>query len=371
MTVKTKLTDYEVVALDARFNLTDGHAYYNFAPYDDAALDAFSNFFPANFSQFDCEKEFFELFCSLAEQTPNHSHTLFNFSASISIEIIANYLRLHKMSVALIEPIFDGLADIVNRHKIPRVPLKEKEIQTIGLLNTLKKIQADALFLVIPNNPTGFVFSENEFATIVEFCKNNDKLLILDFSFRFFCSDLLQWNQYDLLDNANIQYIAFEDTGKTWPTFELKVSPMIADNKTFPEIKSIYRDIFLCHSPVILSLLTRYLKVSHDLGISRTITKISDGNRKLLRQVLDGLPLRPLGLPYSNVEWLNIDTPMTDVELENELRQRGVFIVPGRHFFWSDPNQGKKFVRVALMRDTEMFSSAMSHLAKILPPILK
>ncbi len=209
------LTDYEISALPAEFNFTDGHARYRFIQSD--IFEKLPDLLKGRLDQRQVEHEFATAYFGLGNQGQvNLERTLYCTSASISIEVIANYLRLHKMSVSLIEPAFDNLADILMRHKIHLEALAEEILPELGLAKWLETITTDALFLVIPNNPTGHTFVEAEFQSIIDFCLRKRKLLILDFSFRFFTQILSTWSQYELLERSGVDYIAFGDTGKTW-----------------------------------------------------------------------------------------------------------------------------------------------------------
>lgn len=368
-----KLTDYEVDALPSIFNFADGHARYTL-PYD-------PNFFwkqiPALFSrslqQYDIEAEFSQTFFDFAQQrrTVCAPHALYCPSASVCIEIIANFLRNHDIATALIEPTFDNLADILKRHRIAMTALREDHLRAVGIQEWLKDVDASAIFIVFPNNPTGYTFSETDFHYLVNFCAKNQKLLILDFSFRFFAPELLKWDQYEVLEAAGVRYIAIEDTGKTWPTAELKVGLLLADKHTSIELLSIYRDIFLCLSPVILWLMNEHIKMCKQLGREHTILHIPHTNRALLRKTLAQTALHPLYNSSLSVEWLRIDADLIDdLKITRELKMHGIYVLPGRNFFWNNQKSATQFIRFSLMRDIDMFDMGMQRLASLLPSIL-
>jgi aspartate/methionine/tyrosine aminotransferase len=361
----SKLTDYELDALAKPYNLADGHARYTFGSLNETQ-DRLSHLLSQGQEQELAEAQFFKSFFALSRQhsVQASQRVLYNPSASISIEIVANYLRLHSLSVALIEPVFDNLADIIKRHHIRLEPLHEELLSKYGLEEWLKTIDTDAIFLVIPNNPTGHVFSETDFSTIVDFCVHANKLLILDFSFRFFAPDLLTWDQYALLEQSNVRYIAIEDTGKTWPTFELKVSPLLTDSHTYRSICSIYRDIFICHSPLALAFVESYVQDSYQRGLSETIWSISEGNRTVLRKALTNTVFKVAGQTNTSVEWLSIEHAMSDIELVNRLQTYGLYVLPGRNFFWTHSQENSRFIRIALMRDPQHFARGIERLER-------
>jgi len=368
-TAEAKLTDYEIDALSRSFNFADGHARYSVAQNYAPLLESLPHLLTRRFDQDEVEYDFGKTFFGLGRQTlPDHQRMLYCPSASISIEIVANYLRMKNLSVSLIEPIFDNLADTIKRHNVVLKPLKEDYLHE-GDTSKLKDIDTDAIFLVIPNNPTGYLLSRSFFSEIVDFCKKADKLLILDFSFRFFIPDALIYDHYAVLEQSGVRYIALEDTGKTWPTSEIKVSPFVADTQTYPFIQSIYRDIFICHSPLALALVGEFIKVSQGEGAEKRFQAIIKANRNLLRETISDTPLKPVSNPLASVEWIHIDDEMNDLEIVKRLQTHGIHVLPGRQFFWSHGNASCQFVRVALMRDTDLFARGMSVLQKAIPAL--
>lgn len=366
------LTDHERDALSRSFNLADGHARYSIAQNYSALLEKFPLLLTRKYEQDETEYDFGKAFSALGGQTlPEMERVLYCPSASISIELAANYLRMNKLSVSLIEPIFDNLADCIRRHNVELKPLREDYLYDGDISSWYKDVDTDAIFLVVPNNPTGYLLSPSFFSQIVDFCVKKQKLLILDFSFRFFIPELQVWDQYETLEQSGVRYIAIEDTGKTWPTFEIKVSPLVSDKQTFAILNRIYRDIFICHSPFALAFVGEFVKASQREGALKCFQNIIAENRALLRTAIANTPLEPLSNSIASVEWIYIDGNLDDVELVKKLQTYGIYILPGKQFFWSKEQSSSKFVRVALMRDTDLFARGMSVLQQSMPAIFK
>lgn len=368
----TTLTDYERNALSGHFNLADGHARYSISQHYAPILEKFPLLLTHRYDQDEAEYDFGKAFFGLGGQTqPEQARTLYCPSASISIELVANYLRMNRLSVSLIEPIFDNLADCIRRHDVALQPLKEERLYEHSTSSWQKDIDTDAIFLVMPNNPTGYLLAPTLFSQIVDFCVRENKLLILDFSFRFFIPELQVWDQYQTLEQSGVRYIAIEDTGKTWPTSEIKVSPLVADKETFLALQRIYLEIFICHSPLALSFVGEFVKASQNEGPVKCFQSIIAENRALLRTVLANTPLKPLSSAIASVEWIYIEDTMNDIELVKSLHAYGIHILTGKQFFWSKQHDSSKYVRVALMRDTDLFTKGMSALQNSIPAIFK
>lgn len=353
------LTDYELTALKGKFNLADGHARYDPDRYYNRVIEILSKSNAAR-TQKDGEVEFSNVFFKLAKQKISNwiDRTLFCPSASVSIELIANYLRLSRTTTSLIEPVFDNLADILKRHGVLTGALQENRLHEAGLLVCLDSLTTDGFFIVLPNNPTGYIINKETFIDLVNYCQKTNKLLILDFSFRFFCSDLLSWDQYDILENSGVRYIAIEDTGKTWSTFEIKASSITSDKTTFPILQKIYSDIFINLSPLILYVLSEFVRETDERGLNY-IWQIVDRNRALLRSIVHNSYLVPRNLPNGSVDWLEITKNVPDIDLVTHFSDAGLHLLPGRHFFWNQSTNHSNFIRLALMRDFDYFSEAM------------
>lgn len=358
-----KLTDYEVAALKGEFNLADGHARYRLRQSYSKIIDIMTQSNPMIIEQKNLEYEFSTELFQLANQGIISwiNRSLFCPSASISIEIVANYLRLQALSVSLIEPVFDNLADILKRHKILSAAIKEDKLTESEITKYLDNMNTDAYFFVLPNNPTGYIVNQSEFEKVVEHCKAQNKLLILDFSFRFFSREFNKWSQYSILEDSGVKFIAIEDTGKTWPTFELKASSIVADKVTFLNLQKIYRDFFINLSPIILHLLTQFIKETN-LNSLDNILSLIDNNRKNLHSLIQGSVLVPIGLPNGSVEWLKINEKYADIDIIDHSRAQGLHLLPGRHFFWEEKTINSNYMRIALMRDSDYFLGALERL---------
>lgn len=123
------LTGYEIETLPRAYNLTDGHAFRRWSPAEEAIIDRSTQLFKSSDRrmQVEIEQEYIRDFCRLGKQTlePEALGYLMCFTASMAFEIAANYLRLNHLSVSLIEPCFDNLADIFQRHQIPLRPFPD------------------------------------------------------------------------------------------------------------------------------------------------------------------------------------------------------------------------------------------------------
>jgi aspartate/methionine/tyrosine aminotransferase len=366
------LTGYEIDSLPQSFNLTDGHAFRRWFAAEEAIIDRSAELFKNNDRrrQVEIEREYVRDFSRLARQTCDEDALgyLVCFTASMAFEIVANYLRLHQLNLSLVEPCFDNLADIFRRHQIPMRPLPDAllEAPRDTFQRALGTVNSDAICLVTPNNPTGTALAEGNLRVLLEFCKERGKLLILDNCFRAYLPRHLVYDQYRLVLESGIDAVLIEDTGKTWPTSEIK-APFFAVSRArglFDRIYDIYTDFLLHVSPVGIKLMHEFIRLSQQDDMA-SIHEVVRVNRQALYDSLAGTFLTPCEHPFASVAWLRIDGPLNGLELKQILDKHGVFVLPGAQFFWHVRRQGERFIRVALSRDNDMFREAAALLGDV------
>jgi aspartate/methionine/tyrosine aminotransferase len=366
------LTGYEIDTLPKSYNLTDGHAFRRWFAGEEAVIDRAARLFKDHNRrrQVEIERDYVRDFSKLARQSWDEDAFgyLMCFTASMALEIVANYLRLNRLTLSLIEPCFDNLADMFHRHEISLRPVPDSLLEAPGdaFEHALSEIDSDAICLVTPNNPTGMTLAEGNLRRLLHFCKERGKLLILDNCFRAYLPRQLVCDQYRLVLEAGVDAVLVEDTGKTWPTSEIK-APFFAIARgrgLFDRIYHIYTDFLLHVSPVGIKLLHEFVRLSQQDDMA-SIHEVVRLNRKALYDNLEGTFLTPCEATFASVAWLRIDHALNGLELKQVLDEHGVFVLPGNHFFWHDRSQGEKFIRVALTRDSDMFREAAARLGEV------
>lgn len=364
------LTEKEIAALGEEFNLTDGHAYRPWSAAEAAIIDSASDLF-RNSDRRDrklVEDAYFAAFLAAAHQSylPDYFQHSLCFTASTALEVVANLLRLKDLSLALIEPCFDNLYDIVARHGV-RLSVFPEELMIGGaeeMEHHLLQAPCDAIMLVSPNNPTGISLSAGNLTWLANFCRREGKVLVIDATFRFYLPEKAVCDQYAILAASGCDCIVIEDTGKTWPTLEIKapffsVSPGLAT-----EVAHIYSDFLLHVSPFAVKLLTRFVQLPSELGIGH-LRRVIAQNRAVLLDRIKGTGMEAREAPFMSVSWLRLAQDQTAEELCRQLASNGVYALTGNQFFWSNPMAGDQYLRVALSRDTLMFERAATIIGQV------
>jgi aspartate/methionine/tyrosine aminotransferase len=359
--VQASLTRHEWSGLASRFNLADGHARQAQSPNEAAVVEDLTRIFKSAeaVDQRDVQHAFEEAFYVAAGQPSvlrRAQWPLHHYSSSLSTEVVANYLREEASRVALLHPTFDNIAAILRRHDVPLQPMTE---DIFDCPDDPRLYEGwDVLFLVVPNNPTGADPRPEVMRAIADNCEARGRTLVLDVSFRVFSRYLSTWDQYAYFESIGLNHIGIEDTGKTWPTLDLKLGSLIADADLHPPLLRITDDCLLNVSPFIFSLLRRYIEAE---GRPHCV-RVGNVNRSVLeRQLMDG-PAQVLETkaPMS-VAWLRLPASWRSSEVCPWLSGEGIGVLPGGPFFWANPDQGERYLRVALMRpETEFAEGAQA-----------
>lgn len=363
------LTQHEASALAFEYNLADAHTHQSQSITQKKIIERLSEIFyeAERTPQPALDLVTTKLFHDVAFQytASNTEDSLICYSSSLAMEIVANYLRRAQMTVALIEPTFDNIADILKRHKIQLEPIDERTLFEDDSENIIRSLKSHALFLTLPNNPTGSFLEPEQFRRLAWACKRYDKIVLLDTSFRLFEPNFC-YDQYKIFQEEQSDYIVIEDTGKFWPTLDLKVGFLNGSNRFRSQLRDIHSDFLLNVSPFVLRLLCEYFQDSRNDNFE-SIRGLIRENRNYLRSQLAGTFLTPeFHQSQVSVEFLRIHEGITARELKIFLDTKGVIILPGNYFYWNSPEQGEAFVRVALARDQELFRKAVTSLVTII-----
>ncbi len=349
------LTEFEYLALRSRLNVADGHARQALTDSQARIIDDLPNLFAkaAALPPEEVELAACRAYLGLLGQ---HSHphgegrVLACYSSSVAMEIFARALARSGDAVALIHPTFDNIPDILRGVGLRLIPLEEDRVHDgdlgPGLLNSVR-----CVFLTTPNNPTGRVVPEERLHALAAQCADHDVVLALDTSFRGF-DTRAHYDHYRVLESSGCRWVVIEDTGKLWPTLELKIGwLMLSENLDLPVAK-VYSDILLGASPLVLALVQRFAEDAADGGLADLHAFIA-ANRAMVRGELSGLP--GVGFPDAgsrvSVERVHLG-PRAALDVWSTLCGHNVYTLPCQKFHWARPSEGDHFLRIALARSS-------------------
>ncbi|WP_170837638.1 pyridoxal phosphate-dependent aminotransferase [Actinopolyspora xinjiangensis] len=362
------LTDYEQIGFSVEANLADGHAYQGLSHSQAEIVERMSDLWAYSEAQSIPESTqiYVDRYADLigSAYLPDASTHLILPTASNSIDLVAAYLKLRHSRVLLTHPTFDNLALILRRRGVDLYPVTEPEVA--GALPLAPKLaETDVLFLVNPNNPTGTNLSKERFEEIVHACLRHDVMLVIDTSFRLFYPQ--NWDDYQILHESGVSFILFEDTGKVFPTQDMKASLFTCSPDNRAALHEIYNEIYLCVSKFTLAVLGDFFDNARREGLDQSVHSLVAQRRSRAREMLGEEVIDPTARDSRiSVEWISTSNiGQSDKTVTAELHERGVGVLPGRGFFWNraDEEAGVSNIRMSLMKPEPEFERGLEILA--------
>ena len=294
--------------------------------------------------------------------------TLLCYSASIAIEICANFIRSDPRfltkKVGMIHPTFDAAFYIMNRHALDVVPIDEALLASADLAQLLRQQRIEVLYLTLPNNPTGFQLASHEFEQICSICESLGVMLIVDACFRFYSADQ-SINEYATLTESALDFVLIEDTGKLLNLLDVKAGLLRCNADLLPDIRKIHSDFLLEVSKFSLTVITAALRTVDTTYRTHLLNTIAD-NRMYLIERLYGYGYTPIGQGGLNVQLFETEQGLDGKHVENLLKANHIGILNASGYFWDRPAIGKKMIRIALARNEDYFKEAVDKMCALL-----
>jgi aspartate/methionine/tyrosine aminotransferase len=352
------ITADERTALSAVWNLADAHPRQALNGREKGLVESLPSLFASahDSDYFELELASAAAFASALGQQLPRSRPIALYSSSIAMMVVARFARSIQASVQLTCPTFDNIHALLIAEGVTVVP-RSADSEGAVLLNPQSRIVLE----VSPNNPTGSVISKVELIDLAKRCKESGRILVLDQSFKGQVEQATAFDHYEVLSDAGVSYVVIEDTGKLWPTLDLKVAFLLCSNDLLMQLEDIVDDVLLNVSPFLLEVVRRFSELSTS-DSWESVRSIVATNRSLLRELVaaSGLPLS-VSYPSSlvSVEVLSL-WPSISRDWRDHLEGRGVAVLDAAKFFW-DPSfreESNPMMRVSLARDPQYFEAA-------------
>jgi enduracididine biosynthesis enzyme MppP len=190
-------------------------------------------------------------------------------------------------------------------------------------------------------------------------------VLTLDTSFRGF-DTRAHYDHYSVLEASGCRWVVIEDTGKLWPTLELKIGWLVSSENVDLPLAKVYSDILLGVSPLVLSMITRFCEDAAGGGLAE-LHRFIAGNRAILRDGLAGVPDLRFPDPDSHASVERIDVgARSALEVWSALQEHNVYALPCQKFHWANPAEGDHTLRIALSRSNAAVAGATKALRAVL-----
>lgn len=349
-------------AVDGRFprqtGLADGYA--ELEPAFTVPADLFTRL--ARSSPEQLQQDFLDCYETVSgEHVAVVEDTLFLPSASMAISVIGRRLAAEGVRrVGVPAPSFDSLPRLLSEAGLEPVPVPESDTQLIAAAAEL-----DALYLVLPNNPSGWTPSDETLERVAGLARTRGCPVVIDRTCRFH-----QQRQYSHLFDLDFDWVDIQDTGKTWSTAGAKVS--------FVRCRSSLRlaalredlDVHLRAVPAVnYWVATAAIRAEH--GLERMQAAVRVNLEQLERSILGPLGFelvsQPLGVALLR---LPPGCAMHSAHLAEKLGIAGFSVMPGREFYWADPEAGHAYLRLALVRPASAFRASVEALAEAIRSLI-
>ncbi|MFI7000151.1 pyridoxal phosphate-dependent aminotransferase [Nocardia sp. NPDC050175] len=346
------ITDLEVKALIDGVNLSDGHPRMSLSDTQSDIVTAFPDVFaqtrklPVDVVERNARNSFLS---SIGQHGALADEVTFRscYSSSTAIDMIGKAIRLADRRVAMVEPTFDNLHDLLAGHGLTIHSVAETELASGALENVIPT--RGVLFTVSPNNPTGTVIDADRLHEIAAACADRDTVLVIDSCFR--AQDLrAQYDMYAVLGHYDLDWVIIEDTGKLWPLQELKAGFLNWNVGNPLPLARMYSDHMLSASPFILRIVDLFAEDGRHGGYDRLRGGIQS-NRTLAREHINLAPAYPES--RISVDTFRLPEGVEASALYTELGEAGVHVLPGELFYWAQPKLGTDLIRISLARDPE------------------
>jgi enduracididine biosynthesis enzyme MppP len=363
------LTQLELLAMSASYNLSDGHARQSLTISQQKIIAGLPDLFAQSM------REPFEELERGAQRALLHAlgqysypqepgRVLSCYASSVAMVILARAMVDTVSTVALVHPTFDNIPDILRTSKFDLAPVEEEVLHEGDLVANVPP-EAGCLFITTPNNPTGRVLTADRLALAAQWCAERDALLALDTSFRGF-DVRAHYDHYAVLAESGCRYVVIEDTGKLWPMQELKAGFLVSSPNVRLPLQLAHTEILLGISPFILSLV-RSLALSVAAEGWTELHQHIAMNRTAVRKILSETQAVSSPDPDNQVSVERIAVTGWDTrELWSTLREGGVEVLPCCQFYWAEPERGAPYLRIALARDHDSVSVGVERLRDLL-----
>ncbi|MEM9518049.1 MAG: pyridoxal phosphate-dependent aminotransferase [Actinomycetota bacterium] len=364
-------TEMERLALTpVTVNLSDGHARMPLDRLQQEIVDRLPTYFDRAAAEDVEELEsrlVKALFRCTSQEHALRFRTFLTFSASSSLKMAAQVCRMQGRSAMLIEPVFDNIRHLLGTEEVPVVPLAEQDLVT--RVAEARLTRSDSIWLVSPNNPTGWTLAEADLRSVAHACARSGALLVIDASFRPHSKEATSFDTYAVLAETGTEFIGIEDTGKTWATHDLKVGVSVASPEIASTMHRLHDQLLLNVSPIVLALLADVICDTSKRGLEKLVRAPIAANRRLICDAAARAGLRIVhrsqGVPLVvlDVSPASAHKPRSGWQA---LRSLGIDALPLDNYYWSgthQPNGGE--VRLPLSRSRGEIELAAQRIAKL------
>lgn len=346
----------------AKVNLAIGYAYETFGSALTAGLE-----FPESetLSNIDLlESELIESFKSAFSQfSLPKTRALIQPSATYSIQIAAKVLREHGVkTVHVLTPTFGKISPILQNEQLITLPVAESEVEKLCQGEPSCLSNCEALFLVLPNIPTGFELDSERFSSLCSFAHKTGAIICLDHTYSFYTNfSPRETNYYSILESTNVSYMCIEDTGKVIACSSLKVGLIISSENLH---HSTCRQVYLYGRSIPSFILQAIVHALRSQNLPKYFERLKFAIHENRRHAHSRLQKHGIevcgadGMPSIMLYGEKIGAATPD-----HLYKSGVLTIGSQFFFWNQASH-RSFIRITLHHDPVQFIQFLDSLIR-------
>jgi enduracididine biosynthesis enzyme MppP len=364
----TSLTEMQLAGIGTDVNVAEGYPRQRLTPSQQAIVERFPELMQDAISTGfrELESRAQSAFFGALGQTsaPIGSGRLMSFySSSQAIDVVARCLQETVDTVAVVSPTLDCIPALLRARRLKVIPVSEVALTAPDPFAEVAG-SPGALFIANPNNPTGAHLDPAALSALACACAERGVVLVIDQCFRAFDART-QYDSYACLDATGVEYVLIEDTGKLWPVCGLKLGFLCTSIGTRLPVAEAMADVLLTASPFVERLVEE-LAIDMAAGGLRQMHELIAGNRAIIADALEDFADASHADGDSRVSVARVElTEPSATRVWGRLLQRGVHTVPCRPFYWAEPDEGERYLRVALARNPEDVESAVAAIREV------
>lgn len=270
--------------------------------------------------------------------------------------LYANYIGFATAAGIKIIPV---TSSIENDFALPPIEEIEKKITS----------KTRGIIVCSPNNPTGYLYSEEEFRKLKEIVIKYDLYLFSDEAYREFCYDGASFFSPMKLDGIDNNLIMIDSVSKRYSECGVRIGALVSRNKEVISTALKFAQARL--SPPGLGQIAGEASIDTPPGYFREVNEEYTARRDFMVEALNKIPgvycPKPKGAFYTVVK-----LPVDDADkfaqwiLEKfEYKKQTVMVAPASGFYVT-PGLGKNEVRIAYVLNINDLRNAIETIAQAL-----
>jgi aspartate aminotransferase len=266
---------------------------------------------------------------------------------------------------------YNGFATSAGVKIVPVTSYIKNDFALPPIEETEKKITSRTKGIIIcnPNNPTGYLYSEEELLRIREIVKKHDLFLFSDEAYREFCYDGATHFSAMNLEGIENNVIMLDSVSKRYSECGVRIGALVTKNKEVISTALKFAQARL--SPPGLGQIVGEASIDTPPEYFKEVNKEYTDRRNYMVEALNKIPgvycPKPKGAFYAVVK-----LPVDDADKfaqwlleEFDYKNQTVMVAPASGFY-STPGSGKNEVRIAYVLKIDDLKNAMKVLAEAL-----